>query len=143
MGVKICLFWLKIEVWDKYDSIWDVIKDKLGFKFHSEPGVIKPNFLNNGMLKENMYYSCITCITIDSLMNFDKKNHPQVYLEECKYRITKTQMPKFIKNKLKLDSDSDLGLNLNLDSEVSQNPMLNLILILILIMVLEKTLEVT
>ena len=25
-------------------------------------------------------------ITIDSVMNFDKKNHPQVYLEEFKYR---------------------------------------------------------
>ena len=25
------------EVWGKYDKIWDVIKDKLGIKFHSEP----------------------------------------------------------------------------------------------------------
>ena len=25
------------EVWDKYEQIWDVIKDKLGIKFHSEP----------------------------------------------------------------------------------------------------------
>ena len=25
------------EVWDKYDKIWDVIKDILGIKFHSEP----------------------------------------------------------------------------------------------------------
>ena len=26
------------EVWDKYDKIWDEIKDnKLGIKFHSEP----------------------------------------------------------------------------------------------------------
>ena len=25
------------EVWDKYDKIWDVIKDKLGIKFHIEP----------------------------------------------------------------------------------------------------------
>ena len=24
------------EVWDKYDKIWDAIKDKLGIKFHSE-----------------------------------------------------------------------------------------------------------
>ena len=34
------------------------------------------------------------------------KNHPQVYLE-CKYRVKKTQMPKFIKNELKSDSESD------------------------------------
>ena len=25
------------ELWDKYDKIWDVIKDKVGIKFHSEP----------------------------------------------------------------------------------------------------------
>ena len=35
---KTCLFFIKDdEVWDKYDKIWDVIKDKLGIKFHSEP----------------------------------------------------------------------------------------------------------
>ena len=25
------------EVWDKYDKIWDVIKNKLGINSHSEP----------------------------------------------------------------------------------------------------------
>ena len=77
------------EVWDKYDKIWDVIKDKLGINFHSEPvyeyrylkakvrefdGVIKTNFLGNGVPKENMHYACIACITIDFVMNCDKKN---------------------------------------------------------------------
>ena len=55
------------------------------------------------MPKENMYYTCIACITIDSVLRINKKNHPQVYLEECKYKIQKTQMPKFIKNELKSD----------------------------------------
>ena len=123
-------------MWDKYDGILDVIKDKLDIKFHSGPvyeykylkakvrefnGVIKANFLNNAMPKENMYYSCIACITIDSVLTIDKKNHPQVYLEECKYRIKKTQMPKFIKNELKSDSDLDSDLDsdsyLDLDSD--------------------------
>ena len=40
-----------------------------------------------------------------------KKNHPQVYLEDCKYRIKKTQIPKFIKNELKSDSESDSDLD--------------------------------
>ena len=53
--------------------------------------------MNNGIPKENMYYSCIACIIIDSVVNFNEKNYPQVYLEECKFRIKKTQMPKFIK----------------------------------------------
>ena len=83
-------------MWDKFDEIWDVIKDKLGIKFHSEPvykykylktkvtdGVIKTNFLGKGIPKEKMYYICIACITIDSVLRINKKNHPQVYLEEC------------------------------------------------------------
>ena len=85
--VKTCLFFIKDdEVWDKYDKIWDVIKNKLGIKFHSEPvheckylkakvrefdGIMKTNFLGNGMPKENMHYTCIVCITIDSALNFD------------------------------------------------------------------------
>ena len=51
--------------------------------------MIKTNFLGNNMPKENMYYTCIACITIDSVLTIDKKNHPQVYLEECKYKVKK------------------------------------------------------
>ena len=73
-----------------------MIKNKLGIKFHSEhvyektyikakvrefDGKIKTNFLGNEVAKENMHYTCIACIT--------KKNYPQVYLEECKYRVKK------------------------------------------------------
>ena len=36
-------------------------------------GEIKTNFLNNGMPKENINYSCIACVTIDSVINFSKK----------------------------------------------------------------------
>ena len=87
-GVKTCLFLIKDdEVWDKCDKIWDVIKDKLGINFYSEPvyeyrylkakvrefDVIKTNFLGNDMPKENLYYTCIACITVDSVMNFDQK----------------------------------------------------------------------
>ena len=53
-----------------------------------------------------MHYTCIACITIDSVMRMDKKNHPQVYLEECKYRIKKIQMSRFITAKLESDSES-------------------------------------
>ena len=72
---------------------------------------IKTNFLGDGVPKENMHYTCIACITIDSVINFDKKNHPQIYLEEFKYRIKKKQMHKFVKNELKLDSESDSDLD--------------------------------
>ena len=87
------------EVWEKYEQIWDVINNKLGIKFHGELineqtylkakvrefyRMIKTNFLGNDMSKENMHYTSMACITIDSVMKMDKRNHPQVYLEECK-----------------------------------------------------------
>ena len=76
------------EVWEKYEKIWDLIKNKLSIKFHSKPiyeqkylkvkvrefdGVIKTNFLVNDTPKEKMHYACITCITIDFVMRMDKK----------------------------------------------------------------------
>ena len=57
---------------DKYNKIWNVIKNKLKIKFHSKPvydrknlkvkvrefdGVIKTNFLGNEVPKENMHYA--------------------------------------------------------------------------------------
>ena len=36
-------------------------------------GVIKTNFLANDMPKENMHYTCIACITNDSVIRTDKK----------------------------------------------------------------------
>ena len=59
-----------------------------------------------------MHYTCIACITIDSVLRIDKKNHLQVYLEECKYKMKKIQMSRFINTERKSDSesaDSDLG----------------------------------
>ena len=59
-----------------------------------------------------MYYTCTASITVDSVLRINKKNHPQVYLQQRKYKIKKTQMPKFMKNELKSDSDSDLDSDL-------------------------------
>ena len=59
------------------------------------------------MPKENMHYTCTACITIDSVMKIDKKNHPQIYSEECKYRAKNIQMSRFLNTELKSDSDSD------------------------------------
>ena len=120
------------EVWEKYEEILDAIKNKPGIKFHSEPiyeknylkakirefdGEIRTNFLGNSTPKENMYYSCIACITIDSAMKVNKKNYPQVYLEECKYKIKKIQTPRFINAELESDSDSGLEQCSEADSE--------------------------
>ena len=59
------------------------------------------------MPKENMYHTCIACITIDSVMKIKKKNYPQVYLDECEYKIKKIQMSRFINTELESDSEPD------------------------------------
>ena len=64
------------ELWEKYDKIWDAIKNKLGIKFRSEPVyeykylkakvrefdvVIKTNFLRNDNAKRKyvLYLHCL------------------------------------------------------------------------------------
>ena len=83
------------------------MKKNFKAKVREFDGVIKTNFLGNEVPKENMHYTCIACITIDSVMRIDKKNHPQVYLEECKYRVKKIKMSRFINTELQSDSDSE------------------------------------
>ena len=41
------------------------------------------------------------------LMRMDKKNYQQVYLEECKYRVKKIQMSRFISTELESDSEAE------------------------------------
>ena len=65
------------EVWEKYEDIWNVIKNKLNIKFHSQPiyenkylkvkvrefdGNIATNFLGNNLPKENTYYIYMHCL---------------------------------------------------------------------------------
>ena len=116
------------EVWEKYEDIWDVIKNKLNIKYHSQPiyenkylkakvrefnGNIKTNFLGNNVPEENTYYTCIACITLDSVLKMNKKNYPQIYLEECKYKVKKVHTPKFINTESELDSESDIEADLD------------------------------
>ena len=54
-----------------------------------------------------MHYTWIAWITIDSVMRMINKNYPQVYLEECKYKIKKIQRSRFINTELESDSESD------------------------------------
>ena len=106
---------------EKYYEIWDKIKETICIKFHSTTvydekyikakvrefsGVIKTNFLGDEVPKENKHYTCIACITIDSVMRMEKKNL-QVYLEECKCKMKMTKMTKFIEAELELESESE------------------------------------
>ena len=62
-----------------------------------------------------MDYTCIACITIDSVMKMEKKNYPQVYLEEYKYRMKKTKMTEFIDAELESESESELESDIELE----------------------------
>ena len=42
----------------------------------------------------------------------NKKNYPQVYLEECKYKVKKINTPRFINIELESDSESDVETDL-------------------------------
>ena len=109
------------EVYIKYSSIWNKIKKLLGVKFYSEPiyddsyiksevktfsDVIK--FLSDGdeIPKERVEYACIACISVDSVLKVNKNNYPQVYLEQCKYKIKKREIKGFI-DSYEIDLDSD------------------------------------
>ena len=56
-------------------------------------GVVNTNFLDEEIPKEGVHYICIACINIASVMKIKKKikkrNYPQVYLEESRYRVKK------------------------------------------------------
>ena len=68
-----------------------------------------------------MHYACIAFVTIDSVMRMEKKNYPQVYLEECKYRIKKIKMSRFINTKLKSESESESESDTELMAKLESN----------------------
>ena len=57
--------------------------------------------------KEKMEYVCLACISIDSALKIGEKYYPQVYLEQCKYKVKKREMRNFIDYETDLDSDYD------------------------------------
>ena len=109
------------EVYIKYNSIWNKIKELLGVKFYSEPtydnsyikskvktfsDVIKTLFEEDEIPKERVEYACIACISVDSVLKVYKKNYPQVSLKQCKYKIKKREIKSFIDD-YEIDLDSD------------------------------------
>ena len=69
------------------------------------------------MPKEHLRYTCIAFITFDCVFKRNKKHHPQVYVEKCKYRTKKIQTSRFINTELKSDSDSSDSDSSDIDSE--------------------------
>ena len=49
------------------------------------------------------------------LWEWKKKNYPQVYLEDCEYKIKKTKMTKFINTELGSESESESESSIELE----------------------------
>ena len=81
---------------------------------------MKTNLLGDEIPKESMHYTCVSCITIDSVMRMKKKIYLQIYLEESKYRMKKRKTTKFKEAEQKLKSESELvsDIELELKSEL-------------------------
>ena len=106
--------------YSKYIEIWNKIKKSLNTRFHSQPiyddkyikakvktisSMIDTLFSGNEIPKERNHYICIEAICIDSALRVDKKNYPQVYLEQCKYKIKRRKPVYFIDAEIDLISD--------------------------------------
>ena len=110
--------------YEKYDEIWNIVKELLNLKFTTSPirddkyilaklKIFKKKNLttfngNNIVPIEKNNYICIPAIDIDSVLKTDKKAYPQAYLEECKYKLKKRKLVSFIDSEIIDDSDSDI-----------------------------------
>ena len=107
-------------VYLKYTKIWNKFKKLQGIKFHSQPiyddkyiktkvktfsSMINTFFLGRRIPRERNHYIYIPAICIHFVLNVDKKNYPQVYLEQCKYKIKRIKLIYFNNAKVDLSSD--------------------------------------
>ena len=108
------------EVYLKYSQIWNKVKELLGVKFYNESIcddkniktkvktftiVVNALFSGNEIPKERVEYACIACINVHSVLKVVKISYPQVYLEQCKYKIMKREPKNFIDYEIELDFD--------------------------------------
>ena len=66
--------------------------------------IIKTLFDNDKIPEEKIEYECIPCISVDSVLEIEKKYYPQVYLEQCKYKVNERKIKSLIDYDL-FDSD--------------------------------------
>ena len=111
------------EVYSKYTEIWNKIKKLLGNIKLSRDVVyddqyiktkvknfkmVKTLFDNDEIPEEKVEYECIPCISVDSVLKVDKKWYPQVYLEQCKYKVKRRKIKNLIDYEIDLDSDYEI-----------------------------------
>ena len=127
------------KVYDKYNEIWEVIRKLLKVKFTVNP-VRDHKYLvaklkifnrinrttfnnnnnnnNNSIPRERNHYICIPAIDIDSVRKIgNKRAYPQVYLEQCKYKLKKRKVVNYINDEI-IDEDSDSDIDDAVDSHL-------------------------
>ena len=67
---------------------------------------------------ERNHYTCIPVIDIDSVIKIDKRAYPQAYLEQCKYKLKKRKIVKYIDDEI-IDEDSDSDIDDAVDSHLN------------------------
>ena len=107
------------EVLNKYNKIWDKIKDSFGKRLDSEPvyndkyiktkiSLYSINFYDTKMLIENKRYFCLFVILLDSIFaNLHKEYYSQIFLKECKYTVKNKKIMNNINEELELDESDD------------------------------------
>ena len=119
------------EVYEKYNEIWEVVRNLLKLKFTVNPirndkyiiaklkifnGINRTTFTNNIIPIERNNYICISAIDIDSVLKIDNKRaYPKAYLEQCKYKLRKRRSVNFIDDEI-VDEDSDSDIDSGTDS---------------------------
>ena len=119
------------EIYEKYNEIWEVIRKLLKVDFTLGPvgddkylvaklkifdRINRTTFTNNAIPIERNHYICIPAIDIDSVLKIYKRVYPQVYLEQCKYKLKKRKHVNFIDDEI-IDENSDS----DIDDEISIN----------------------
>ena len=111
---------------NKYNKIWEKVEE-LNVKFESRliygehdkyiqakiksyEDKVNTNFQGKKTPKENSSYKCLSIITLESIIKVNKKYHPQILLDECKYEVKNKKVENLINDDLELtssDSESD------------------------------------
>ena len=109
------------KVYEKYNEIWEVIRNLLKIDFTVNPvrddiylvaklkifnKINKTTFTNNAISMEKNNYICIPAIDIDSVLKIDKRLYLQAYLEQCKYKLKKRKIVNYINDEI-IDGNSD------------------------------------
>ena len=123
---KMSFFTSNSEFLERYNAIWENISDLVNKKFDSDPiynnkyintkirsynNDIITNFRNignknNKLPEKNKPYKCVSLISLDSIIKFNKKYYPQTLLQESVYKNINKKVENIITN-INLDSSSE------------------------------------